>query len=1030
MFKNKYNLFAIAAIFVLISILAATNWRPDTFLTGWDNLHPEFNFAAHISRSIFGTWQEYQGLGTVGGMGLAADLPRQVFLFLLSFILPMQLLRDFFHFSMLFVGTVGAYLVVKEVILYNLDEKRGSLAGFVGSIFYLFNLATLQMFYVPFEPFSAHFGFLPWLIFTNVHFFRMKDKKSLAFLLLVNILAIPQNSVATFFYVYFITLLFFLGVAWHLQRRLKEVFIALFLLISVNAFWLFPNMYYVANKAKEHINAKVNLMATEDSFLLNKKYGNLENTMLMKGFWFDNKQTDVNGKAQYQMGIWRDHVENPLIKTAGYSLFFLCLVGIYFAFKKRVWGAMFFSPMLLFAFTIISNDTPVFAQIAGLFYKLPLFSQVFRFPFTKFAILTVFMLSFYFAICFAQIYRYVKQRWLKYLIFGLFVGLPMLFCYPMFLGKLFYDRNRIKIPQEYFQVFDFFKRQNKNERIANLPQHQYWEWTFYRWGYQGAGILWNGIEQPTLDRAFDVWGKENENYYHEISYAVYSGNAQLFHKILDKYQVRWLLLDRSVINPNSAKAAYTDKLEKMIRQFTDIQLVQTFGNVSIYQVSKTENPENYVFLLKNAPSVVPTFQWNNNDTAYSELGNYYSSNSGKAVVGSFVYYPFRSLFTGRRDEDREFIVEDNGDYYSFKTTLPKELIGSELLIPPVEQEEVTEVNENDLSTTINKMPSIYLDGELVSFDGKSPQTLKLTYINQGNLEIRTPKIKGLYSYTSDDKKLEPQLCDEERKGQVSAETFEENGENIIRLQSLNSKNCVAINLPELSNRIAYLTSITTRHVEGKPLLFWWENLNARRGDVENYLRKDTTLHQEYYLQPPMEQYGLGYTLHFDNASIGRVKTVNDLGKITVNPIPYRFLTSLKVVNENGVIEKAQVTTEGLSVDHPNPSFYQVSINNKQTNTDNQMIVLSQSYDDGWRAYEFTSNWLIDSWYMKLLIPLFGMENKDHILVNNWENGWEINGQKQVTIVLLYLPQYLEYLGFGLLVISILYLLLIKQKKTS
>jgi len=48
------------------------------------------------------------------------------------------------------------------------------------------------------------------------------------------------------------------------------------------------------------------------------------------------------------------------------------------------------------------------------------------------------------------------------------------------------------------------------------------------------------------------------------------------------------------------------------------------------------------------------------------------------------------------------------------------------------------------------------------------------------------------------------------------------------------------------------------------------------------------------------------------------------------------------------------------------------------------------------------------------------------LVNNWENGWIIKDQKSnlkdqnlIQIKIIYLPQYLEYLGFGILAIGII-----------
>lgn len=1018
----------------IVGIVALANFVPGTYLTGWDNLHPEFNFLANIKRAFFGVWQEYQGLGTIGGMGLAADLPRQIILFIASVVVPNSILRYAFHFSMLGVGAVGAYLFIKDMVLYRFDEEAKRRASFLGALFYLFNLATVQMFYVPFEPFSAHFGFLPWLFYANIHFVRMKDQKSLLFLFLINLLAVMQNSVATFFYVYLAMLAILLFVVWRIQKRAREVIIALIILISVNAFWLFPNIYYVFNKTGEHIIAKTNLMATEDDFLMNKKYGNLQNSMLLKGFWFDNKQLTVDGKIQYQMGVWREHLQNPFISAIGYSLFIVCVLGIFIAIKKRLWGGIFLLPIFLISFTILSSDTPVFSFFASLFYKLPLFAQIFRFPFTKFAVLTAFLLSMYFAVFSLFLFARMKQKRWKNFLFFISTGLFTIYCFPIFSGKFFYDRNRLKIPQEYFAVFDFFKNQNPNERIANFPQTAYWEWTFYQWNYTGAGILWNGIAQPTLDRAFDAWGKENENYYHEVSYAVYSGNAQLFRNIVDKYQIRWLLIDESTVNPNSAKATDIGKLREMISKFEDIQLVKRIGTIEIYQVSSRDKVKDYLFLASNPVSVNP-YQWNNNDVAFEEGGNYISKNKKQitddnAAIQQFnnvIYYPFRSLFTGRRGEEKEFQVEDRGNYFAFTIKIDKELEGSTFVLPQIFKEEITELDKNDFTKQVVKLPTIYLDDELIPFDGAASKTVTLSFIKDGNLEVRAPKVNGYYSYDNSGKLSLTHVCDDSDKGEENSTLIEENSKTILKISSLDRKNCLTINLPEFSTRLGYLLSVESRNIEGKSLLFWIENINSRRGDLELYLRKEKYLHIEYFIQPPMEQFGLGYTLHFDNISIGRVKTVNDLGRITVNPIPYRFLTGLKIVKENSNSQFITHNSQLVSVDHPNPSFYQIGLsNNLQLTTNNQYLVLSQSYDDGWHAYQITNDWFTDSWYMKLLIPFFQPEIKDHVLVNNWENGWRFEPTtynlqpfdsaqgKPTTIVIVYLPQYLEYFGFLLL----------------
>ena len=146
-------------------------------------------------------------------MGHASDLFRQIFLWLSSPLLPPNFLRYCYHFLMLLVGPIGVYFLIKKVLLDEFDTNKKELASLIGATLYLFNLATIQIFCLPFEPYSAHFAFLPWLFLANLSFLYHQSKKTVIFLLVINLLAVTQGYIATFFLVYFIALsLIFLGI--------------------------------------------------------------------------------------------------------------------------------------------------------------------------------------------------------------------------------------------------------------------------------------------------------------------------------------------------------------------------------------------------------------------------------------------------------------------------------------------------------------------------------------------------------------------------------------------------------------------------------------------------------------------------------------------------------------------------------------------------------------------------------------------------------------------------------------------------
>jgi len=763
---------------------------------------------------------------------------------------------------------------------------------------------------------------------------------------------------------------------------IKRIFVAYLVLFCVNAFWLLPNLYFVASDVEANLLAKINQMSTENNFLLNKKYGNLANTAILKGFWFDNVEINKSGEMSFQMGKWVNHLQNPIILGVGYLLFFLSTCGIYFTCKKKIKSALIFLPVFLFAFVFLSNDTPVLSIFSSLFYKIPLLFQIFRFPFTKFSIVIAFCLSIFYSITFLSIYSFVKRTIFRKVLIIIFVLLPIIFLFPVWQGNLFYQKNRIQIPDEYFKVFDFFKEQG-NSRIANFPQHTYWGWNFYRWGVSSSGIIWYGIEQPILDRTFDPWSNRNENYYWEISYALYSQDKKLFEKVLEKYQINWLLVDRNIIYPSSPKALYLDELEDLISTSEKVRLLQEFEKIKIYQVKPDAPIKDFIFLAQNLPAIGPSYKWNNHDLAYVDNGDYISQTDNEQLG---FYYPFRSLFSGRSQEDLEFEIEDEGEHFIFKQEIPASLSDYSFIVPEEENKELVWIGPNDLSKTYYLKPETKIEDQIV--------------------EVKVPKVGGYFSAdinSTEVIKNEPRNCNQFTQGKVSNEIIEEN-KKLLRLTATDANNCSAsFWLPNLPHKYAYLISVENRFIKGKSLLFWLENLNSRKADIETHLPKQSKISTSYFIQPQMETDGLGYTLHFDNVSVGRQETINDLGKITVNLIPYTLLTSIKLISLPSE-SQSQMLTAPHVVKHPNPSFYRI----ERKPANGQVLVLSQAFHPGWQAYE--TNERIPS----LLMPFLGKRIKPHVLVNNWENGWLLDNQNKIDII--FLPQYLEYFGFFFLFI--------------
>lgn len=202
-FFEKY--WPILGLVSIVTLILITNHVPNAFLTGGDNLHPEFNLSENIKRSIFSVWQEYQGVGLLAGMGHASDLLRQLLLGIFMAIMPVESVRYFYTILTLIIGSIGSYFLIFKILHEEEHEEnllKNQLVAITGAVFYLLNLATLQQYFTAFEVFTAHFAALPFLILTAVNYFQKPTRKNLFIAGLISFLASPGDYVPTLFIVY------------------------------------------------------------------------------------------------------------------------------------------------------------------------------------------------------------------------------------------------------------------------------------------------------------------------------------------------------------------------------------------------------------------------------------------------------------------------------------------------------------------------------------------------------------------------------------------------------------------------------------------------------------------------------------------------------------------------------------------------------------------------------------------------------------------------------------------------------------
>jgi hypothetical protein len=614
--KIQPELYYPLVLIIISAFLCFKNYTPGTNLIGWDSLHPEFNFPVAFGRAWEGVWRAEQGVGAIAAHSHMADLPRIILLWLESFVLPASLLRYSYIFLCLIVGPLGVYFFLKYVFQKEKESVWIYPAAFLGALFYLLNLGTLQNFYVPFEMFPAAFAFLPWLFFSGLKYLRVGKKLDLIFWAVVVILSSPMAYAATLWYATFAGLFIFFAfyslISSSKGEKLGRLWNLGIIAILLNSYWILPSIYSIINQSGVISNAATNRLFSPEAFLRNAAYGDIKDVLLSKNFLFGWRNFDfAGGKFVDLLGEWSKYLANPLVLEVGYALAGVAVLGLIFGIIKREKVSLAMIPALFFVLFFLLNINPPLGNIyAYLYNHFGIFAEGLRMPFTKFSILYEFIASFYFGY-FAFVILTVRPRFLifiKLIFVGVtFAGL-IYFMLPGFNGQLIGGNVEKAFPPEYQQMFNWFNS-NAYGRIALMPINSKYGWEYRSWGYEGSGFLTFGISDPILYRDFDRWSAGNEDFYTQASFALYSGNVQDFIGTLKKYQVKYVLLDESIINPGGTPDILKIPELKSIFAGNGIRETANFGFLTIYETG----------FGGEEVSVPPEFTGKSSDFSYSPV---------------------------------------------------------------------------------------------------------------------------------------------------------------------------------------------------------------------------------------------------------------------------------------------------------------------------------------------------------------------------------------------------------------------------
>lgn len=583
---------------ILVGFLFVANYQAGTSLLGWDNLTPEFDPKQDFFRSLFSVWAQYRGTGLVSGQAQAAEILHSLAAWAFTSLnFDSTLFRYLWHFVSLYIGSIGAFALILHLISPKFDPQTSRSAAFLGSVYYLLNLASIQNFYTPFESFSVFYASLPWLLLALIRFLYQPNLKHYFFLFVINFLATPAFFIQTLFLVYFFCLIPILISFWFqkqsLSKRLTPTLISGFSILLINLFWLLPVIFFVLTKTQDVLGARINLISSSETYQRNLEYANLENLFGLKGYMFSFLDLSSNNKYDYLLSNWRNHLNQPLIKFIQLFFTFLTITGLLYSFRKKLPAS--------YTMTSIALISAFFLLGGGLFINssFPVLAELFRSPWTKFSLPLSLVFSFYFSvgiIFVLDLFSNLHQRFTYHLTQFSVLIIVLIYASPAFIGQFISPSMRVNIPSNYQETYNFFQQQDPSTRIANFPQYTFWGWHYFNWGYRGSGFAWYGLKQPILDRAFDVWEKTNQDYYQELESALYSLNGQDFANVLQKYSVDWILVDHQEISPAPNVDIGLDKLFTIVKDNPDFDLEfeSSDSQIEVYRFKPTQNVKNFL----------------------------------------------------------------------------------------------------------------------------------------------------------------------------------------------------------------------------------------------------------------------------------------------------------------------------------------------------------------------------------------------------------------------------------------------------
>jgi len=592
-FKNNWGYILLGILLLIVSILS---FIPGKYLLSNDNYSPELNPLLTLQRALLSpAWRSYRVLGFASDSE-QADIFRTAILGFMDIFLPRSTLSQIFSLLSIWVGTFSTAFLTYFLVRDFTKTQFAKISFLIAGVLYFTTLWTAWVFNFNMMPYITQFGFLPLVLLTIYLLFKDWSYLKLLYLFIALLLFTATSVIATLFFVDIVLIVFFICLFGFLFRnRLKKIILTICIVLVSQLFWLLPFVGYTLSASNNLIDSYTNRSITASTIDLEKEMMTLDNSV--RFFTRLLGTTDDPNTGSYIFPFSTDYNQYDFYKVIGYISLLFSGLGLIFVIVKKNYSLIPLWVVMFGTLFLLKNQNEPFGGIyIWLQDSIPIFKEVFRWVSSKlmqpYLIMLVLTsgLGFVFFVDFLGSFLKGKWKYLPAVFFSVLICASSLFYAEyLFSGDLFTRRALVSLPDEYYQLQEHLK-DDSGSRIYYAPPSNNGYFREYNWGFVGSQFLGYIIPNPLMDMSLSIGSSYGENAMLKLQNLFEAGNGEKFTNALLDYDVKYVLLDRSLVEGRYGYAlnweildAYTSKWELVWKEeFLELYEIQeTPSEISI-----------------------------------------------------------------------------------------------------------------------------------------------------------------------------------------------------------------------------------------------------------------------------------------------------------------------------------------------------------------------------------------------------------------------------------------------------------------